>query len=111
MVCKGKRKTAGGFVWVHENDYDSSKDYSAIPQIKDRGKGADPVLLLAENNKSIIREFYSINYASTELGMSVEGVRKICKHQVKNPRYNLIYKSEYVEEQRLSVRESYEQIA
>lgn len=103
MVCSGKRKTAGGFVWVHEADYDSSENYSRIPQIKDRGKGSNPVLLLSEDN-NILREFYSINNASIELGMSVEGIRKICNHKIKNPRFNLIYKSEYIEEQRLSVR-------
>lgn len=109
MVCKGdKRKTAGGFVWVHEKDYDSNKDYSRIPQIKDRGKGANPVLLLSENG-DIVKEFYSINNASVELEMSVEGIRKICNHKIKNPRYNLIYKSEYIEEQRLNVRGSIEQ--
>lgn len=111
MVCKGdKRKTAGGFVWVHEKDYDSNENYSRIPQIKDRGKGANQVLLLSENN-DILREFYSIHNASTELNMSVEGIRKICRHKVKNPRYNLIYKSEYIEEQRLSVRELYEEVS
>ena len=104
MVCSGKRKTAGEFVWVYKNNYDPNKDYSRIPQIKDRGKGANPVLLLSENN-DIIKEFYSINNASAELGMSVEGIRKICNHKIKKPRYNLIYKSEYIEEQRLSVRD------
>ena len=103
MVCKGRRKTAGGFVWVHEKDYDLNKNYSRTPQIKDRGKGTNPVLLLSENN-DIIKEFYSINNASAELGMSVEGVRKICNHKIKKPRCNLIYKSEYIGEQRLSVR-------
>lgn len=104
-VCKGKRKTAGNFVWVHEKDYDPNQNYKRIPQIKDRGKGTNPVLLLSETN-DILREFYSINNASVELEMSVEGVRKICNHKIKKPRYNLIYKSEYMEEQRLSVRDS-----
>ena len=110
MVCKGKRKTAGNFVWIHEKDYDSNQNYKRTPQTKDRGKGTKPVLLLSENN-DILREFYSINDASAKLGMSVEGVRKICNHKVKSPRYNLIYKSEYIEEQRLSVREPYENVS
>ena len=105
MVCKGKRKTAGGFVWVHEKDYDTNQNYKRIPQIKDRGKGANPVLLLSDDN-DILKEFYSINNASAELGMSVEGIRKICNHKVKKPRYNLVYKSEYMGEQRLNVRGS-----
>lgn len=101
MVCKGKRKTAGNFVWVYEKDYDINENYKRVPQIKDREKGTKPVLLLSETN-DILREFYSINNASEELRMSVEGVRKICNHKIKKPRYNLIYKSEYMEEQRLS---------
>lgn len=110
MVCKCKRKTAGGFVWVHEKDYDPNEDYGKVPQIKDRGKGTNPVLMLSKDN-DIIKEFYSINNASAELGMSVEGVRKICSHKIKKPRYNLIYKSEYIGEQRLSEKGFAEQTA
>ena len=108
MVCSGRRKTAGNYVWIHKEDYDENQNYQRVPQIKDRGKGTKPVLLLSEDN-SVLREFYSINYASTELGISVEGVRKICRHKIKKPRYRLVYKSEYIEEQRLSVRGLYEE--
>lgn len=109
MVCNGRRKTAGGFVWVHENDYDPNQDYKRIPQIMDRGKGTDPVLLLSSDGE-ILREFYSINEASRQLkDICVEGIRKTCQHAYANPRYNLVFKSEYMEEQRLSVRESCEE--
>lgn len=111
-VCHSKKrrkngdasKTAGGYVWVFEKDYDQDKDYSVNRPRQNMGHGAKIILLLSDDG-SIIQEFYSINEASRELNMSVEGVRKICKHRVKNPRHNLIYKSEYIEEQRLSVRE------
>lgn len=115
-VCNNKKirkggdvaKTAGGYVWVFEKDYDQNKDYSVNRPRQNMGHGAKIILLLSDDG-SVMKEFYSINEASRELEMSVEGVRKICQHKVKNPRFNLIYKSEYIEEQRLSVREHYEQ--
>ena len=107
-ACSGRTKTAGGFVWVYEKDYDPNKDYSRIPKIKDRDKGTSPVVLLDENN-NILQEFYSVNNAGKELGISGQEVSKICTHKRKNPMFNLMFKSEYIEEQRLSVGESYEQ--
>lgn len=107
MVCKGRRKIARGFVWVHEKDYDKNKDYKKIPQKKDRGKGTKPVLLLSETNE-IMQEFYSVNNAGEALGISGQEVSRICSHKAKTIKFNLVYKSEYMEEQRLSVRGSYD---
>ena len=111
-VCNGKKrrqngdiaKTAGGYVWVFEKDYDPNKDYSVNRPRQNMGHGSKVVVWLSDD-RSIIQEFYSLNEASRKLGISVESVRKICLHKIKNPRFNLIYKSEYIEEQRLSVRE------
>ena len=117
QVCSGyvspngkHKKTAGGFVWVLEKDYDQCKDYSRSRYKKDMGKGTNPVLWLSDSGE-IIQEFYSINNASKELDTSVESVRKTCMHKFKKPKFNLIYKSEYIEEQRLSVRESYDMVS
>lgn len=110
-VCKNKRKLAGGFVWVYEEDYDPNKDYKRIPRIKDMGKGTKPVLLLSEDNE-IIQEFYSVNDAGMNLGISGAAVCLICNHKTKRkPRFNLIFKSEYIEEQRLNVRGSYDMVS
>lgn len=111
-VCHAKKrrkngdvsKTAGGYVWVFEKDYDPYKDYSVNRPRQNMGHDAKIVLLLSEDG-DIIQEFYSLNEASRELGISVESVRKTCMHKYKAPSYNLIYKSEYIEEQRLSVRD------
>lgn len=100
-VCLGHKKTAGGFVWVYEKDYNPDNDYSRVPKIKDGGTGTKQVLLLDENN-NILQEFYSVNHTGKELGISGQEVSKICTHKRKNPIYNLIFKSEYMEEQRLS---------
>ena len=109
-VCNGHKKTAGGFVWVYEKDYDPDKDYSRIPKIKDGGTGTKPVLLLDKSN-NILQEFYSVNHAGKELGISPQEVSRICTHKRKNPMFNLMFKSEYIEEQRLTVREPYEQVS
>ena len=107
MVCSGKRKTAGNFVWIHEKDYDSNKDYSRKPQTKDRGKGTKSVVWL-DDNRNIIQEFYSVNSAGEALGIKGQEVSRICLHKAKTIKFNLMYKSEYMEEQRLNVRESYD---
>lgn len=114
-VCNNKKrrkngdvaKTAGGYVWVFEKDYDQCKDYSVNRPKQNMGHGSKEVLLLSDSG-DIIQEFYSINYAAEELGMSVESVRQTCMHKYKKPRYNLVFKSEYIGEQRLNVRESYD---
>ena len=104
MVCRDRRKTAGGFVWVYEKDYDPNKDYSRVPQTKDMGKGTKPVLWL-DDGGNIIKEFYSVINAGKTLGISPQEVSRICSHKAKTIKFNLIYKSEYIEEQRLNVRE------
>lgn len=104
MVCKGKRKTAGSFVWVHEKDYNPNKNYSRTRQKKDMGRGTKPVLWM-DDNGNIIQEFYSLNSVSEVLDICPQSVSDICNHKTKHGKYNLIFKSEYIEEQRLSVRE------
>lgn len=104
-------KTAGGYVWVFETEYDVAKDYSVNRPRQNMGHGSKTVLLLSDSG-DVMQEFYSLNEASRQLkDVCVEGIRKTCKHEFTNPRYNLVYKSEYMEEQRLSVRESYDKIS
>lgn len=104
-VCAGNKKTAGDFVWVYEKDYDTNKDYSRTPKIWDSGLGTKPILLLDENH-NVLKEFLSGAIASMELGISPKEISKICTHIRKKPKYNLIFKSEYLEEQRLNVEGS-----
>jgi len=105
-VCKNIRKTAGGFIWVFEEEYDSNKNYKRTPRTKDMGKGTKSVLLLSDNNE-IIQEYYSVNNAGSCLGISGGMVCLICNHKTKEkPCFNLKFKSEYLEEQRLNVEGS-----
>lgn len=103
-VCTGRKETAGGFVWVYEKDYDENKDYSRIPKTRGGANFTKPILLLDSNN-NIVQEFISAVEAGAILGVSKQEVSRICRHERKRPKYNLIFKSEYMEEQRLSVRE------
>jgi hypothetical protein len=104
-VCTGRKGTAGGFVWVYEKDYNPKKDYSRPLKKRGGGNFTKPILLLDSDN-NILREFISAVEAGAELGISKQEVSRICKHQRKNPRYNLVFESEYIEEQRLNVRDS-----
>ena len=104
-VCNGRNKTAGGFVWVWEKDYDPNKNYNRTIQKKDMGKGTKPVVLLSEDNK-IIQEFYSVISAGETLGIKPQEVSRICLHKAKTIKFNLKYKDEYMGEQRLNVETS-----
>ena len=102
-VCHCKKKTAGGFAWALEKDYDPNTDYSRTRQKKDWGRGTKPVLWL-DDEGHIIREFYSLNSVSEVLDICPQSTSDICNHKTKHPKFNLVFKSEYMEEQRLSVR-------
>lgn len=104
-VCTGRKETSMGFVWVYEKDYDPNKDYSRIPKTRGGRNFSKPVLLLDPNN-NIVQEFFSAVEVSEALGISKQEVSRICKHQRKTPKYNLVFKSEYIEEQRLNVKGS-----
>ena len=104
-VCAGRKGTAGGFVWVYEKDYDPNKDYSRTVKKRGGGNFTKPILLLDSDN-NILQEFISAVEAGATFDISKQEVSRICKHQRKNPKYNLVFKSEYIEEQRLNVRDS-----
>lgn len=105
-VCLGRKETSAGFIWVYEKDYDENKDYSRIPKTRGGGKSTSKSVLLLDANNNIVKEFFSAVEASVYLEISKQEISKICKHQRKTPKYNLIFKSEYIEEQRLNVRGS-----
>ena len=101
----GRQITAGGFVWVFEQDYDPNKNYKRIVGARPEGKRRKTILLLDENG-NITQEFYSGEEASKILNISKQTVSNLCNHKTLTRRYDLVFKSEYIEEQRLSVRGS-----
>ena len=110
-VCIGCKETSGGFVWVYAKDYNPNKDYSRIPKTRGGGARTNKPVLLLDSNNNIIQEFISAVEASKILNISKQEVSRICKHERKKPKYNLIFKSEYIGEQRLSVREFYGEVS
>lgn len=109
-VCRGQRATTQGYVWVYLEDYDENIDYSRKPMAKNRTKDAKAVLLLDKDSIKILQEFKSVNEAARKLNISSGEVSKVCLHKNKRkPRFNLVYKEEYIEEQRLNVRGLYEE--
>lgn len=102
-VCRGQRATTQGYVWVYLEDYDENKDYSRKPRVKNRTKGTKEVLLFDDNNTLLLQEFKSVNDAARKLNISSGEVSQICLHKKKRkPRFNLVYKNEYIKEQRLN---------
>jgi len=118
IVCNGRKrrkggepaKTAGGYVWVYEKNYDPNKDYSINRPRQNMGHGSMAVLLLSDDGE-ILQEFYSLNEASRQTNLDVETIRRTCMHKYKKPTHNFIYKSEYIEEQRLNEKESYDNVS
>lgn len=110
-VCLGRKETSAGFIWIYEKDYDSNNDYSRTPKTRGGGKSTSKPILLLDNDNNIIKEFESGVIASEELGIDRKEVSKICTHIRKKPKYNLIFKSEYLEKQRLNVEEFYADVA
>lgn len=110
-VCLGRKETSAGFVWVYEKDYDPNNDYSRTPKTRGGGKSTSKPILLLDSNNNVIKEFASGVIAAEELGINKKEVSKICTYIRKNPKYNLIFKSEYLEKQRLNVEGSYVEVA
>lgn len=107
-VCANRKETSGGFVWVYAKDYNLNKDYSRIPKTRG-GRNFTKAILYLDSNNNILEEFESAIEVAKRFVISKQEVSRICKHQRKKPKYKLIFKSEYneyIEEQRLSVRDS-----
>ena len=109
QICNGRKSkngrnkiTVGGYIWRFEKDYDPNEDY--VYAKTHQNNGEKPVVLLDDNNV-VIQEFPSVVLAGEALGIKKQEVSRICKHKAKTIKFNLMYKSEYMEEQRLSVRE------
>ena len=109
QVCSGyvyrdgkHKNTAGGFIWLYVKDYNPENVRKAVYKANHKNKGEKAVLLLSDDGNDIVQEFYSVCNAGDVLGIPKQSVSEICLHKIKNPRFNLVFKSEYIEEQRLS---------
>lgn len=105
LACQGVNSHSYGYLWILKKDYDPNKKYCWKPS-----KVYRPVVLLNDHDQ-IIQEFVSITQASRELHINRETVRDACNKVWDKPKYKFRYKDEYIEEQRLSVKELYEEVS
>lgn len=97
MTCKGINSNSYGYLWVFKDEYDENKEYQWKPSNNYK------YVLWLDDNDNIIKEFISIKEAAEYLHIDRTTVRAACNHRWKNPKYKLIFKKEYMEEQRLNV--------
>jgi hypothetical protein len=69
-VCTGKRKTAGGYVWVYSSDYDEDKNYKTQSL-------SIPIMQLTLGG-DFIREWDSMGCAGRECGFDIGHISKVC---------------------------------
>lgn len=107
LTCRGINSHSYGYLWVFKKDYDENKEYKWKPS-----KVYRQVVLLDRSN-NVIKEFPSVIQASREMHVDRKTVRDACNNVWDNPKYNFKYKDEYeyIEEQRLNVREHYEEVS
>lgn len=90
-VCKGKHKTAGGFRWLYEKDYDKSN-----PKIKLIKIGAKREIIQLSLNMVILNKFDSIVEASKCIGTSTGNIQSVCKGRTKTAGgFIWMYKEDY----------------
>lgn len=97
MTCKGINSNSYGYLWVFKDEYDENTEYKWQPSNNYKN-----VLWLDEKD-NIIKEFISIKEAAEYLHIDRTTVRATCNHKWKNPKFKLIFKKEYMGEQRLNV--------
>lgn len=96
LTCQGVNSHSYGYLWVFKEDYDPQKEYTWVPS-----KVYRAVVLLDQNN-NILKEFVSVAQAAREMNVDRKTVRDTCNRVWKTPKYNFMYKNEYIEEQRLN---------
>ena len=79
-VCKNKKKSAGGYIWVLKEDYDENKKYTYTNEIGQYNKRK--VVQLSKNNE-IIKIWDCISDAQKELKIGSGKITAVCKGQRK----------------------------
>ena len=96
-VCSSRygKKSAGGFLWVYEDDYDKNKTYTYINKAGEYNKIAVVRLNLSG---VFIDEFQSISEATRVVaGSDVTKIGMVCKNKRKSHNgYVWVYKDDYI---------------
>ncbi len=91
-VCRGKRKTCGGYIWKFA---DGDQETSPINSIKNSDvfigvQNSKPIARISEDG-ILIKTFNSIAEAARFYGISESGIGNVCKHKSKQT-YGMIFK-------------------
>lgn len=80
-VCRGKRCTAGEFIWVYCGGYSKNNIKNRILRIKNRFKSfCKPVSQMSKNGK-IIKEWKSVACAGRGVGVTSSAILRACKEK------------------------------
>ena len=93
-ACNGKHKSAGGYLWVFEEDYDKNKEYIYVNRTGEYNKKQIVKLSLSGE---YIKEYSSISEAIKELGeTNASKIASCCKGKRKSHKgFMWMYKDEY----------------
>ncbi|MGW6611834.1 NUMOD1 domain-containing DNA-binding protein, partial [Peribacillus butanolivorans] len=94
-VCKGKKKSAGGFLWIYKEDYSLQKVSDKVKFFKKDLKKRIPIIQLSLNGE-FIREWESATKAKEILGISNSNIKETCIGKRKSSGgYKWMYKEDY----------------
>lgn len=89
-VCRGRTKTAGGFRWLYEDDYEKQKD--SLKPLGRKSTAKKIIQLTMENE--FVKEWSSITDASNEL--KINGISYVCNGKQKYAGgYKWMFKYDY----------------
>lgn len=90
--CKGKSKTAKGYIWIYKKDYSADFLIERISNAKNK-RQVSPVLVFSKEDV-FIKEYKSIAEASKELECDLSSIVKCCKGKLKTHKgYKFTYKN------------------
>lgn len=90
-VCKGQRKSAGGYVWMYKDEYENRRD--SVEPIK-IGNSKEIVQLSLRGE--YINHFESLSDASRKTGVQVSNISKGCRDNRRSCGFKWMYKDEYL---------------
>lgn len=89
-VCKGKRKSAGGFIWMYKDDYENKN--KSVKPVK---IGTEKKVVQLDLEGEVLNEFPSISDACKEVSVSVTTISRACKFGKISCGFRWMYKEDY----------------
>lgn len=96
MVCKHKRKSSGGYIWMYSDEYNEINQKWKDDYILDSKKKK---VVMLDFNYNFINSFDTPKDASNFTGISINSVYNCCNHKtktIKNFSYIFMYEKEFL---------------